>query len=1028
MNNDLIEYKLNILQKIRLELSKRFVTLSSYVQYPDYLAQNEQIIEQLLEKYGGRTILQNEDISLEIKKTIISFLDKEEVINFAKEGILDKDIIQYLHETEGYSELIPYLDENYILESYRDGKIKTEELSGLQKKSDSFKAKLIYIDALSKEINPEIMDILRIENPNIQFKLYQELKRNRALPQNFFDHYPEIIGKIKDEEIQELAFSGKLYKIIENMNYSEIVNLNIPESVLLESLSREKYHNIENYNYDELEILIRIKKIEECIEQYPDIGFVKEIIKEIQTSFVKGRRGEVRTYYLEEKCKEIRNIEKIVTNAKIMEVMNSEQVKTFINDILNDPENPKNYETICNIVEKIYGEEAVNILRERPELTIEDISNFDIFDERIRQVIGYGGVHTFLTYYMDSEYVISEMVKNPELINEYEEFKKMTGEYFPNSAIGLEDRLISFYKNRNLMSEIIKTGSQDRLKDLLLLSIRDKEFFNYMVRPLSDMYEKIETELSITDFGELEEYNIKRNQILNEYIDNPDLDLKELRELLLLKYFGNIKNTRGEYMEYDHKKFLTDYLKFNSSEFSEDEVDLIELYSIIQDTTDSNTLRKINELLRNQEQTINPVHMKSIDAKVVESYKREYMNTVLNLEKIKSMVADPENQSSRYVIKEDGTEIHTEYIRQPDGTLVYNYNFSDGQIIKKSIQKDKVQYCTDIMKMELHNNSDYTFYNGDTSFCRKRSNNNQYQYTFEKKNEDGTITFYIFDNELLRMNTKNKDGEIICEEKISLVGNDDFQYQMTRNVEGGKETYYYDSRQPEKPRAFLDREEKREDLQRDWIKWETPTKQKKLFEQLKKYKDEIEQYIEQVVSKTEQGTIISPLEQLCKSSDILQEGDTEVFEVYGVDKSSLFFSSIRGSTSKNLNKKRIVKRVLDSKGEDFEGTDEDIIYIQQNLEGGIPSISHYYNTGTNNWAVSLAYTNIDPNAIIGYCTSDAGTYSEFKKLKIKMECDGATISTILDDLKKLGGSGEIATLRYQYDISQILPRNRWRKN
>ena len=136
----------------------------------------------------------------------------------------------------------------------------------------------------------------------------------------------------------------------------------------------------------------------------------------------------------------------------------------------------KQYKILCEKVRNIYGEKAEKIIRERPELSDEDIPTFDIFDEEIMNLIGYGGVNAFLTYSMSSTHVITEMVKKRELIEYYKAFLKMTGKYFPNSAIGLDDRLNAFYEHRGLVEEIVHNGKQEELKENLMLMLRDEEY------------------------------------------------------------------------------------------------------------------------------------------------------------------------------------------------------------------------------------------------------------------------------------------------------------------------------------------------------------------------------------------------------------------------------------------------------------------------------------------------------------------------------------------------------------------------
>lgn len=138
----------------------------------------------------------------------------------------------------------------------------------------------------------------------------------------------------------------------------------------------------------------------------------------------------------------VNNAWKILSNSRVMSIIKSEYGIDFLESIIK--EDGDAYKNICRLVRSVYGEEAETILLERPELSMDDIPNFDIFDEEIRETIGYGGVHSFLTYYMSSEEIITELAQNPELISYYKEFEMLTKDFFPPSAIGLEDRLLTF--------------------------------------------------------------------------------------------------------------------------------------------------------------------------------------------------------------------------------------------------------------------------------------------------------------------------------------------------------------------------------------------------------------------------------------------------------------------------------------------------------------------------------------------------------------------------------------------------------
>ena len=300
--------------------------------------------------------------------------------------------------------------------------------------------------------------------------------------------------------------------------------------------------------------------------------------------------------------------------------------------------------------------EKEKIVKDRPGLSKEDITNYDIFDKKIMNIIGYGGVNSFITYDMSSSKVISALVRDDELLNAYKEFERMTGNFYPDSAIGLDDRLNAFYNNKDLVLEIIRTNRQEELKNNLLLMLRDNEYIfsrkfdeefirEQGVMIQTNVSEEIKSKLKVSSAEELGSYDKKRQKILDEIIENgnKNQDTSKIKEIIKMKYFGQIDNSGGKYNKYDHNKFLSDYLKFNESELSEDEVDLVEVYSILEKIEDIDTLKRLNKMLSTK--NLNPVRMKEIDRKVVENYKKEYVESLLTTQEMQQKVADPNDKS-----------------------------------------------------------------------------------------------------------------------------------------------------------------------------------------------------------------------------------------------------------------------------------------------------------------------------------------------------------------------------------------------
>lgn len=378
--------------------------------------------------------------------------------------------------------------------------------------------------------------------------------------------------------------------------------------------------------------------------------------------------------------------EKLLKNKRIAENINADILNSIINHDANS------YNIICELVGKTYGKEAEEILRERPKITIRDIPNFHIFDENIREMIGYGGVHTFLTYYMDSEDVITYLANNLELARYYKEFEELTKDYFPPSACGLEERLIAFYENKDLIREIIDSGYKNRYKENLLLFFEDKKnlpilsrkdnFQNRNSRKASTFFP--ENDLKVESLVDLAQYNERRETTLRRYWEE---DKCYKKDLISFKYFGRL--TYGMLDNKDMEKFLSDYVKLNQTSITNEELDLIELFLIFNDIQDEKVLEDIDKLLSQKKDVITPLHIRTISYKIAENYKKEYLDSLVSVEKAKKMSEESEkildsktdsiqkneaseNLARRYILKKDDENVYySDHMETPDGVKKY---------------------------------------------------------------------------------------------------------------------------------------------------------------------------------------------------------------------------------------------------------------------------------------------------------------------------------------------------------------------
>lgn len=667
-----------------------------------------------------------------------------------------------------------------------------------------------------------------------------------------------------------------------------------------------------------------------------------------------------------------------------------------------------------------YGEEAEKIVRDRPWLTEEDITNYDIFNKDIISLIGYGGVHSFLNYNMSSSIVISELAKNSELLQTCREFFRLTEDFYPPSAIGLDDKLNAFYQHKDLIGELIKSGRQDELRDNLLLYLADLEYecWSQGYIEVEPSINKLKQKLYVINVSELEDYTNKRKIAINEAISEISKDSWSsptiMANILKLKYFGNINKERDNY---NSEKFLKDYLKFNSVELAESDIDLVEVYSMflrqvrqVKDAKENQTLQDINNMLDDKMDIINPLVMKRIDQKVAESYRKEYVESLLTVDEMQKYVNDPNNPSKLLAIyKKNGDELYNEYKKRSDGTTVYRDNI-DGvyeyKLTNGSILRKKGQVSSEPVSMEWTDNGEEQFVHIDeekrVTGLRGIILNGGRRIEIMQSQEiykENLIRIYLADGkkfEEYQWCEEPTNNEVVwknvqsCSLPIYRTGNLDTgeiieEYQITKRRYGDE----IDDGQ----------------LFDFFIKWR---------EYKNWYEQSLVEYAENIEKK---GTPIIQYDS--EKEMVLEDGDIPVYDLYNVDPRKLCISMLRGVTSIDFKFHLIDAGVkLDS-----NGMPENISEFEKYYEGGLSTRSCYYRADEQpNSALGrcgLGMSSFNPNDIIGFCSSyDGGTSHGLKLLEPNMT-KSDNISDILDGTNTANGKAEIALQRYKYDIRDI---------
>lgn len=460
-------------------------------------------------------------------------------------------------------------------------------------------------DAISVllQSNPQLEQFIhtRPETKNKKNSDVEDIKKSFVSRENFFDTIKEIdINQIRDIEL--FKFYPNLLEGFYNTGISNLIGNHILQ-LMITNISKhtnqssladffKQFYNEFDYNPYESE---KYRKIEEMM---------------------------------------IRGI-KITSNDDILEIIDAEELTEYI-------KNP-NKEKLLEIIGKTYGNQARRILEDRPNIDIDKIQNFYIFSPKAIEEFSIGAIHHLLSYdYLKSPMIISELVRYPEKMDLYKKFDSMTKDYFGKTPIDMEEKLKTFFN----FYDLIKSLGREELT---------KESKYNLLQYIDDISREIPINpIHIEDLNELKCYDSIRKEKFEEAIKKTT-DIVEVKNLICKQFLGISYNERFSIDEkglkhipltgmlnfYNVDTFINDSRTLNSGMFETDELDLIELLSIIDKINDLDVLKKVAENLSSTPDiVINPVYFKTVRDKIPMQYSKELIKELLTPEKAKAMAEE----------------------------------------------------------------------------------------------------------------------------------------------------------------------------------------------------------------------------------------------------------------------------------------------------------------------------------------------------------------------------------------------------
>ena len=497
----------------------------------------------------------------------------------------------------------------------------------------------------------ETQKLLVKENPELYKMLPRQAKKT------IIEDY-SLRGIVSDEEKLNLSydFRGSTYIIndpevfkrelvrynwknaLDNATYTD----HIRDNAVLAEVARFEPSILATWGLDQM---VAYRKTGYAIRIYKDNirnPEVHEALDRMQQNIIR-----MDTY---ERNKFTENMPKILLNEEVGKKVNPSLIVDYLR-------NPNDMEIVRNIVEAAYGPEARKILDERPGISLDQIPNLYIFDPIVTEKFGRGTVENMLSYSTVSSSVISDLVRHPDKMKKFEELSSLL-ETDNKTALTFDNQLIIFKRLEESLKDIDLTVLTDKQKDNLRLLSNDCMMTE----------DRNETSfIAVKTIEDLDSYDVRRAEMYDDYMKKSTSTLA-IKEALSRRFFGvDYEFSGGAYKQngtsltdmvryYNLENFIKDERTVNSPDFSQDELDMLKLATIITKIDDPKVLKEIYEELASRDDVLRPIDFKSTKEKIPMQYSKELVESLLTVEDAKKRAENGE-QGIAYEKREDGIEL-----------------------------------------------------------------------------------------------------------------------------------------------------------------------------------------------------------------------------------------------------------------------------------------------------------------------------------------------------------------------------------
>ena len=560
----------------------------------------------------------------------------------------------------------PNLSFFYDKMNYFDEDVLIDLITKLSQDYDERYSKLEYEDERKRRYlkAKDFYDRVKLDNLPVETQIKIALLDNRLIKRMGIDAIKQFVGDNpllfdmlpSDKKVELIKINPNFIKMLDNNEERERIYRFFPEYSKYLSAERSSFQRLSGLDYDEtIKIAIlgtdsyyTLGNITNSVKDANTLWEVSKTIPQALTSekyfyihqllVEKISNPKIKQFIESQGLQRLIQDKRIEVQMAVYKVLTDEKVLSRCNEdiIIEFIKNPS-MDILKDIVGETYGEQARRILDSRPELSFDNIPNLRIFDEEIFKNFGEGVIHNQLSYDTKFSILLADMANNPEKIENYKKFERLTDGLFTDTIAGNEQRFKAYMEFSDLIYSIDEGEMNQSRINALKLAIADVDLPEMRL-------------IKLHTIDDLDSYIERRNAIYDDAISKTT-DVVAIKDILSRKIFG-MKYTsvidshykasnlslNGMLHYYSIDNFLSDKRTHESDLFSENELDMLELAQIIDRIDDPHVLKELYEALSEKEDILSPVEFEIIKQKIPVQYSRELISQLMTPERAYEMI------------------------------------------------------------------------------------------------------------------------------------------------------------------------------------------------------------------------------------------------------------------------------------------------------------------------------------------------------------------------------------------------------